>query len=412
MTLTVREAQSEILSNVLPLGRVECVALSDSLGRVLARDCPSDVNVPSCDNSAMDGYAVRASDLAGAQPSSPARLRLVETIRAGDRATRALEVGETYRIFTGALLPPGADAVVMQEDVLVEGAAILFRSPVRLQANVRLAGEDLRFDDTAVPAGSLLRPQEIGVLASAGHDSVPVVARPRVAVLSTGSELVGVRDLPEPGQVRNSNAFTLEALVRETGCQPILFPPVPDDVPATREALSRACGTADADLVLTSGGVSVGDYDLVLNCLQALGWRKLFWKVRMKPGHPVAAGLLHGKLVLGLPGNPVSVAVAFLQFARPALRKMLGLQRLLPATISASLLEPYNGKGDREHFVPCTLEARPDGSWAAGLSLPHGSGILRSLSLAQGLLVVPLGTKHIPAGSTVSVQPFTESLYC
>jgi len=407
--ISVHDARKLILDATSPSDRVEDVPLADALGRALARECPADVNVPGCDNSAMDGYALRAVDIASAAPDSPVRLPVAMSVRAGDPPPDALLPGRAVRIFTGAPVPKGADAVLMQEDTLPADspARVLVTRAITAGQNVRLAGEDLRAGSVAVAAGRLLRPQELGVLASAGCHTLSVVVPPTVAVVPTGSELVGVRDVPRPGQVRNSNAYTLGGLIRESGARSRILDLVTDDLSSTRDALRNALSSAD--ILVTSGGVSVGDYDLVLDALRSLGWKQLFWKVRMKPGHPTAAGILDGKLVFGLPGNPVSVMVAFHQFVRPALRKILGLAQCLPLELDATLVHPYDGKGNRVHFVPCTLRA-VEGRLLADADFPQGSGILTTLSRAHALLVVPVGTSRIPADASVTVQPFRDPL--
>ena len=407
--ITVHDARKLVLEAASPSDRVEDVPLADALGRALARSCLADVNVPACDNSAMDGYALRAGDIASSSPNSPIRLPVAATICAGDAPPPPLAAGQAARIFTGAPIPEGADTVLMQEDTLPADSPshVLATKALAVGRNVRRAGEDLRAGSVAVAAGRLIRPQELGVLASAGCHTLTVVAPPRVAVLSTGSELVGVRDKPRPGQVRNSNAYTLAGLVRESGASPIVSDTVADDLASTRSAIQSAL--ENADLLVTSGGVSVGDYDLVLDALQSLGWTQLFHKVQMKPGHPTAAGVLDGKLVFGLPGNPVSVMVAFLQFVRPALRRILGLAQCLPVELDATLVHPYDGKGNRLHLVSCILSA-VEGRLLANADFPQGSGILTTLSRAHALLVVPIGTSHIPAGASVTVQPFRDPL--
>ena len=406
MTITIREAQERVLSQVTAIEDVEPVALDEALGRTLANDATGDVDVPAFDNSAMDGYAVRADDVADASAAAPVKLPVVGVIPAGSVPDAPLEPGRACRIFTGAPMPQGADTVVMQEDTEAREGAVLIRKSAPLGRNVRLRGEDLRAGQVVLSKGTVLRPQELGVLASAGHARVAVVRAPRVAILSTGTELVGVEETPGLGQVRNSNRHTLAALVREAGGVPVIGDGVDDAVRDTLDATQAAMEAAsrDADVIVTSGGVSVGDYDLVLRALEGLGWREVFYKVRMKPGHPTAAGFLGDKLFFGLPGNPVSVMVTFLQFVAPALRAMLGHAHCLPQHVDGVLDQAYKGRGDREHLVPCRLVPTERGPWRADIAGAHGSGILTSLSRAQGLVVVPTGTTHLPAGQSVRVQ--------
>ena len=402
MTVTIREAQERLLSQVTAIEDVEPVALDEALGRTLANDATGDVDVPAFDNSAMDGYAVRADDVADASAAAPVKLPVVGVIPAGSVPDAPLEPGRACRIFTGAPMPQGADTVVMQEDTEAREGAVLIRKSAPLGRNVRLRGEDLRARQVVLSKGTVLRAQELGVLASAGHAKVAVVRQPRVAILSTGTELVGVERTPGPGQVRNSNRYTLAALVREAGGVPAVCDAVRDTLDAIQSAIRSA--SREADIIVTSGGVSGGDYDLVLRALEGLEWHEIFYKVLMKPGHPTAAGLLGEKLFFGLPGNPVSVMVTFLQFVAPALRRMLGHAQCLPAHVDCILEQEYKGKGDREHLVSCRLVPTDNGPWRADIQGAHGSGVLTSLSRAQGLVIVPVGTTHIPAGQIVRVQ--------
>jgi len=411
MSVTVDEARRMILQNARPRRAVERVPLADALGRVLAGDCASDVDVPGADNSAMDGYALRAADVAGAGEENPVRLRVTGVLPAGKMTDIPVAAGDAMRIFTGAPMPPGADTVVMQEytEALPDEDAVLVARADPAGKNVRRRGEDICAGDAVLTQGTLVRPQDLGVLASAGHAEVDVLVPPRATIISTGSELVDVADTPRPGQVRNSNAFTLLGLVRQAGAVPVTCTTVTDDPDSIRDLIGKAA--ADSDVIITSGGVSVGDYDFVLDCLDRLGWRKLFYKVLIKPGHPMTAGLVGGALFFGLPGNPVSVMTSFLQFVAPAIRRMLLQRACLPVELSCVLVGDYKGKGNRQHFIPCTLTPREDRRWEADIHGPHGSGILTSLTRAHGLVVVPTGVRRIEAGADVPVQLLPGDLY-
>lgn len=411
MSVTVDEARRLILESVRPQRAIERVQLADALGRVLAVDCASDVDVPGADNSAMDGYAVRAADLAGSCEERPVRLHVTGVLPAGKISDVPVGAGEAVRIFTGAPMPAGADTVVMQEytRAIPDEDAVLIQRADPVGKNVRRRGEDVRTGSAVLSEGTLVRPQELGVLASAGHAEVDVLVPPRATIISTGSELIDVADTPHPGQVRNSNAFTLSGLVRQAGATVAACTTVTDDPDAIAGLIETGAG--DSEVIITSGGVSVGDYDFVMDCLDRLGWRKLFYKVLVKPGHPMTAGLVGDALFFGLPGNPVSVMTSFLQFVAPAIRRMLHQQACLPVQLSCVLSGSYKGKGNRQHLVPCTLTPRKDGRWGADVEGPHGSGILTSLTRAHGLVVVPSGVRRIEAGTDVPVQLLPGDLY-
>lgn len=409
--ISVEEALAEILSHVRPLNP-ERVAILDALGRVLAEEIVSDIDIPPFDNSAMDGYAVRAADVAGASPESPVRLAVTGSVAAGYVSSGRVEPGTAIRIMTGAPLPDGADAVVPFEDTgdmdrskkarLEEPASeIEVRVAVHARDNTRPAGEDMRRGEVAMSAGRVVRPQEIGVLASLGRETVLVHRRPRVAILATGDELLEIHEPLAPGKIRNSNEYTNAALVTRTGGAPIRLG-IARDTQADLTDKIRQGLKQGADLFLTSGGVSVGDYDVVKDVLGTEGEMQ-FWQVNMKPGKPLAFGLLPGGVpLIGLPGNPVSAMVSFEQFARPAILKMLGHQDLDKPTVRAILDEPLTNSG-RRGFMRVVVVRRADGYHARSTG-EQGSGVLTSMAKANGLAVVPEGTLRVDAGSEVVVQ--------
>jgi molybdopterin molybdotransferase len=409
--ISVEEALAEILGHVSLL-EPERVPILDALGRVLAEEIISDINIPPFDNSAMDGYAVRSADVAAARPESPARLRVVGSVAAGYVAGMRVEQGTAIRIMTGAPLPDGADAVVPYEDTSdfdrskearLEAPAdeIWVRTAVSPRDHIRMAGEDVHLDEVVLTPGRVIRPQEIGVLASLGHETALVHRRPRVAILATGDELLEVREPLAPGKIRNSNEYTNAALVTRTGGIPIRLGIARD----TRSALTakiREGLEQGADLFLTSGGVSVGDYDVVKDVLGAEG-KMQFWQVRMKPGKPLAFGLLHGGVpLIGLPGNPVSAMVSFEQFARPAILKMLGHSDLVKPTVHAILDEPVTNRG-RRGYVRVVVRRQQEG-YHARTTGEQGSGVLTSMSKANGLAIIPEDVDSLEAGSEVTVQ--------
>jgi molybdopterin molybdotransferase len=391
--LTVEEALAEILSRVEPLP-TERVPLMAALGRALAETVVSPREIPPWANSSMDGYAVRAGDTAAA----PVRLAVVGTVTAGSVPTREVRGGEAVRIFTGAPLPPGADAVIPQEDTEASDGHVVLRSPVASGAYVRPRGEDLRVGDAVLAPGGALGPAAIGVLATLGYTQVLVRRRPRVAILSTGNELAELGREPGPGQIPNTNSYSLAAQVLEAGAEPMNLGIATDSLDAIAERLRWA---AAADVVLSSAGVSVGDLDLVKTALTRAGAELHLWQVAMRPGKPITFGSLGGRAVFGLPGNPVSAMVTFELFVRPALRRLGGFTALHRLRLRARALGPIDNPGHRRGYLRVTLE--PDGgAWGARLTGDQGSAILTSMVRADGLAVVA-GDTTIPAGGDVDV---------
>ena len=405
--ISVEEALAEILSHVRPL-EPERVPILEALGRVLAEVIVSDIDIPPFDNSAMDGYAVRAADVAGV----PARLAVRGSVAAGYVAGARLEPGTAIRIMTGAPLPDGADAVIPFEEtsdadrtkearLAAPAAEIEVRVAVTAGDHVRPAGEDVRRGEQVMAPGRAIRAQEVGVLASLGRTTALVHRRPRVAILATGDELLEVHEPLAPGKIRNSNEYTNTALVTRTGGVPIRLG-IARDTAGELTAKIREGLAQGADLFLTSGGVSVGDYDVVKDVLGAEG-RMQFWQVNMRPGKPLAFGLLPGGVpLIGLPGNPVSAMVSFEQFARPAILKMLGHSDLVKPTIQAILDDPLSTSG-RRTFARVVVTRR-EGRYHARSTGEQGSGILTSMARANGLAIVPEGVAYLPAGSEVTVQ--------
>lgn len=391
--LTVEEALDQILSRVEPLG-VELVDVMAALGRVLAEPVVSRRELPPWPNSAMDGYAIRSADTRGA----PADLAVVGRIVAGAVPPRALGPGEAMRIFTGAPLPEGADAVVPQEDVEAAGGRVVVSRRVEPGAFVRPAGEDVRAGDRVVGPGHVVGAAEIGLLATLGYTRVRVHRRPRVAILSTGNELADLGAEPGPGQIPNTNTYSLMAQVVEAGGEPVNLGVVPDRLESLVERLRWGLA---ADVLVSSAGVSVGELDLVREALTQCGAELHLWQVAMRPGKPITFGSLEGRPVFGLPGNPVSAMVTFELFVRPALRRMQGCRAVERPRIWARALDAIANPGGRRGYLRVTL-AREDGGYGARLTGDQGSGILRSMVLADGLAVVPPGTTVV-AGARVEV---------
>jgi len=403
--LSVEGALDKVLAMFHPL-EAERVPILDALGRVLAEDVCSDIDIPPHDNTAMDGYAIRAADVAAATPDRPVRLRIVENLAAGYVSQRAVEPGTAIRIMTGAPIPPAADAIVRFEDTRQVGEWVELFGAVQVGENIRRAGEDVQRGERVLVAGSLVRPQEVGMLAALGRTTVQVIRRPRVAILATGDELVEPGEPLEAGKIRNSNGYSNAAQVSLYGGIPIMLG-IARDSEHDLTAKIRAGLEQGVDLFLTSGGVSVGDFDMVKRVLAAEG-EMTFWRVRMKPGKPLAFGMLktaEGRVVpmLGMPGNPVSVMVSFEIFARPAILKMQGRTDLLRPTVEAVLMDEIPSKDGRRHYVRVRVE-QAQGVYRAYLTGEQGSGILSSLVKANGLAIIPEAWPNAPAGARVQVM--------
>jgi len=398
--LSVEEALDRVLEVFNPLPP-ERRPILEVLGQVLAEDIFAGMDIPPLANSAMDGYAVRCDDTSEASPDHPRRLRVVADLAAGYVLDEPIRPGTAVRIMTGAPVPPGAEAVIPFEEVERDGDDILvFRLYPHLK-NIRAAGEDVRAGQKVLAQGTVLRPQEIGMLAALGHQEALVHRRPRVAILSTGDEVIAVDAPWQPGKIRDANSYSNAAQVLRYGGVPLRLGIARDDVTDLTSKI-RAGLAQGADLFLTSGGVSVGDFDVVKKVLAAEG-EMSFWRVRMKPGKPLAFGHIHGVPLLGLPGNPVSAMIAFEIFARPAILKMLGKTQLEKPTVEAVLLDEIKRKDDRRHYLRVSLEKR-DGAYQARLTGDQGSGILLSMVRAQGLAIIPEDVNHLPAGARVRVM--------
>ncbi len=394
--LTVEQALAEILARVRPLP-TERVPLLSALGRALAEPIVSEREIPPWPNSSMDGYAVRAADTTAA----PATLTVVGAVMAGTMPARPVAAGEAMRIFTGAPLPAGADAVVPQEDTDAEDGHVRLKAAVETGAYVRSRGEDLRIGAAVLGPGVALGPAEIGVLATLGHTQVLVHRRPRVAILSTGNELAELGREPGPAQIQNANTYSLFAQVLEAGGEPMNLGIAADRMEAIEERLRWG---APADMLLSSAGVSVGDLDLVKAALTRAGAELHLWQVSMRPGKPITFGSLHGRPVFGLPGNPVSAMVTFELFVRPALRRMGGINGIHRPRLAAKALAPIANPGSRRGYLRVTLER--DGShWGARLTGEQGSAILTSMVRADALAVVA-GDTVVQTGEEVEVIMF------
>lgn len=392
---TFEEARSIILDRVAPLG-VERVGVLDSLGRVIAEDVIAPWDMPLCDNSAMDGFAVRAADCA----AIPVTLKVTGYIPAGGKVTGRVEPGCAIRIMTGAPIPPGCDAVVPVEETDGGTESVTIMAPVKPHQHIRFRGEDVATGVVVIPSGTLIRPPEISMLASFGKAVVPVYRRAQVAILSTGDELIELGEPPVPGKIVNSNALSLAAAVKEIGAVPLILGIARDNPESHREKMVEGL---KADALITSAGVSAGDRDFVREVLGELGVQQLFWRVDIKPGGPTAFGLYGDKPVFSLPGNPVSTMVTFEEFARPALLKMMGHRRVIKPFIKAVLQGEVRKKPGKINFLRVRLASK-EGRYLAHSSGDQNTGILKTMLLADAIAVLPADRTSFSAGEEVDVH--------
>lgn len=393
--LSVTAAQQSVLESVATLG-VESVNIEQALGRVLAEDVRANRDLPPYDVSAMDGYALRSADLA----QVPATLKIIEDIRAGDMPTKTVQEGQCARIMTGAPVPVGADAVIRVEDTRALSAGeVEIRVAVQPGNDIRPRGENMRNGDVVLPSGTEITPGAIGILATVKCAQMQVYRRPRVAILSTGDELEGLEEAIDPNKIPDANSHALMAQVQALGIEPVMLGIARDDPAELAEYLQRGL---KYDVLLVSGGTSVGVHDYVRPTVESLGVRMKFWRVAMKPGHPMAFGTTATAAVFGLPGNPVSSMVCFEHFVAPALRRMMGHARLYRRTIKARLTHSIKHQPGRTEFIRVMLAREQDG-YAATSTGAQGSGILLSMARADGLMVVAAESTGLAIGSEVQV---------
>jgi molybdopterin molybdotransferase len=389
--LSFEEARKLILDSVSPCG-VERVEILESLGRTLAEDIVAPWNLPATENSAMDGYAVVAANC-----REPVTLEVIGHIQAGGVNDSVVISGCAIKIMTGARIPPGCDAVVPVEETEEKDGFVHIRGPVQRCQHIRFMGEDVREGETVIPAGTVIRPPEISMLASCGRVFVPVFRKPRVAILSTGDELVELGEPSAPGRIINSNAFSLAASVREAGAEPVVIGIARDNREDHREKMREGLR---ADALITSAGVSAGDHDYVREVLEELGTEQMFWKVAMKPGGPTAFGVRDGKPVFSLPGNPVSTMVTFEIFVRPALLRMMGRRRVIRPTVKVTLAEEVRKKPGKVQFVRLRLDREGKG-FTGRSSGDQNTGILKTMLMADAMAILPADSTRFAAGEEV-----------
>lgn len=399
--LSLDEARRRLLDAARPLTDVQRVALVEACGRVLAEPVVSAIDVPPLANSAMDGYAVRSTDVKAGET----RLTVTQTIYAG-AVGEALAAGTAARIFTGAPVPSGADTVVMQEQCREDDGTVIIHGPLEAGANIRAAAEDIAEGQQILAAGTRLRAQEMGLAASVGMAELPLYRRPRVAIFFTGDELVEPGHSPRPGQIYDSNRYTLSGLLDTLGCDVVDMGLVEDTLEATRSILGSAA--RQADLVIATGGVSVGDKDYVRLALKELG-RLDLWQIRVKPGKPLAFGEVGGTPFIGLPGNPVSVYATFCLFVAPFIKRLAGMSEVLARPLAVTAGFDWTKAGGRREFLRARLVHGDDGSVTTEIYPNQGSGVLASTVWADGFVEVPEGTV-VKRGETVAYYPFERLL--
>jgi molybdopterin molybdotransferase len=407
--LTVAEASERILAEIKALP-AETVPLRKSLGRVIAEDVPATVTMPPWSNSSMDGYAVRSADITPVMTGEPVKLRVVATVAAGEFAPRPLKRGEAMRIMTGAPIPAGADSVIRKEDTDGGSTKVEIREARDVWKNIRAAGEDYQRGDLLAKRGSPINPALLGVLASSGVASVSVFRRPRVAIISSGNELVDIDEFDEvlaAKRIVSTNSYTLEALTRVAGGIPKDLGIASDTKASLRRKLAAAAGS---DLIITSAGVSVGDLDHTRDVFEGLGGKQKFWKVKMRPGAPLAFGLLKDVPWVGLSGNPVSAMVSFELFIRPALRKMQGHAALFRRVVPVTLEEEVRIGAKLTHFLRACVTRQEDGSLTARLTGHQSSGALTSMAKANALLIVPETKPKVQKGAQLNALLLDHSL--
>ncbi len=400
LSVTVDEAAKKIQSSIVPIG-AENVSIFDAHGRVIYDYIVSDVNIPPLNNSAMDGYAIIAEDTMSASKETPVKLKITGEIKAGgEYIGKSVTSNNAIRIMTGAPVPKGSDAIIQFEDTSEDGDIVNIFREIKINENYRFAGEDIKKGSTVLNKGHCLKSADIGLLASLNYSEVNVYKRPEVAIISTGDEIADIGENIRPGQIRNSNSYTIYSEVKKYNALPRYLGIAKDTPEDTREKLLQAF---ECDIVITTGGVSMGKYDFVKDVMSDIGIDLLFERIKMKPGKPFTFGKKGSKLFFGLPGNPVSAMISFIQFVRPAILTMMGAQKIGKPVVNALLEENIKKKPDRTHFIRGYFTVK-DGDISVTTTGSQGSGVLRSMSDANCLIILPIGTKEAKAGDRVLIQ--------
>jgi molybdopterin molybdotransferase len=397
--ISVEDALNQILEVIVPLGR-EKVSILDSIGRVIGEDIYANRNIPPKDNSAMDGYAVRWEDTRGASISRPVILKVIEDIPAGTIPRKNIASGESSRIMTGAPIPDGANAIVRVEDTEKDGQRVKVFVKAKEGQDIRHAGEDVTEGELVISQGDVIRPAEIGMLAALGRSFVSVYQRPLIAVVATGDELVDIDENPTSWQIISSNSYSIAAQIIDCGAISLQIGIAKDN---RDDLVSKFTAALRADIIVSSGGVSVGDYDLVKDVMNEVGNEMKFWQVAMRPGKPLAFGSMGGIPVFGLPGNPVSSMVSFEQFVRPSILKMMGHKNLFRRIVKATLKDDITKKKGTRHFIRALVNYE-NGRYFTTTTGEQGSGILKSMVMANGLIILPEYARSVKRGEEVSIQ--------
>jgi molybdopterin molybdotransferase len=404
--ISVEKALKTILASARLMG-TEKINILDAQRRAIAENIYAGRDIPSVDNSAMDGYALRAADTKGATPKKPVWFKIIEEIPAGKIPRKKLRSKEAARIMTGAIIPGGADAVIRQENTRREGNLVAVLTPVARKTDIRFAGEDVRKGELVIHKNSVLGAAQIGMLAALGKKSVLVYKKPRVAIMATGDELVDIDTNPSPGKIVNSNSYSLATLVDDCGGVPVILGITRDNKSALKQKFSTALKN---DVIISSGGVSVGDYDLVKDIMVNMGNSMYFWQVAMRPGKPLAFGAIKGVPLFGLPGNPVSTMVSFEQFVRPYLLKIQGHRNIFRPVLKAISAENLEKKAGVKNFLRAIVKREKD-KYIVKTTGNQGSGILKSMVTANALIILGEKETKIKKGDKVTVQLLDDSLF-
>jgi molybdopterin molybdotransferase len=404
--ISVEKALKTILASARLMG-TEKINILDAQRRAIAENIYAGRDIPSVDNSAMDGYALRAADTRGATPKKPVWFKIIEEIPAGKIPRKKLRSKEAARIMTGAIIPGGADAVIRQENTRREGNLVAVLTPVARKTDIRFAGEDVRKGELVIHKNSVLGAAQIGMLAALGKKSVLVYKKPRVAIMATGDELVDIDTNPSPGKIVNSNSYSLATLVDDCGGVPVILGITRDNKSALKQKFSTALKN---DVIISSGGVSVGDYDLVKDIMANMGNSMYFWQVAMRPGKPLAFGAIKGVPLFGLPGNPVSTMVSFEQFVRPYLLKIQGHRNIFRPVLKAISAENLEKKAGVKNFLRAIVKREKD-KYIVKTTGNQGSGILKSMVTANALIILGEKETKIKKGDKVTVQLLDDSLF-
>lgn len=404
--ISVEKALKTILASARLMG-TEKINILDAQRHAIAENIYAGRDIPSIDNSAMDGYALRAADTRGATPKKPVWFKIIEEIPAGKIPRKKLRSKEAARIMTGAIIPGGADAVIRQENTRREGNLVAVLTPVARKTDIRFAGEDVRKGKLVIHKNSVLGAAQIGMLAALGKKSVLLYKKPRVAIMATGDELVDIDTNPSPGKIVNSNSYSLAALVDDCGGVPVILGITRDNKSALKQKFSTALKT---DVIISSGGVSVGDYDFVKDIMAEMGNSIRFWQVAMRPGKPLAFGAIKRVPLFGLPGNPVSTMVSFEQFVRPYLLKIQGHRNIFRPVLKAISAENLEKKAGVKNFLRAIVKREKD-KYIVKTTGNQGSGILKSMVTANALIILGEKETKIKKGDKVTVQLLDDSLF-